>query len=48
MAVAKGGAYEVIKSTSVEGGYEGSIGGGDESVSGASGGSQWETVVKEV
>ena len=47
MAVAKSGAYALPKSVSVEGGGEGSIGGGDESVPGASGGTQWEAVVKE-
>ena len=47
MAVAKSGAHELLKSRSVEGGYEGAVSGGDESVSGASGGSQGEAVVKE-
>ena len=47
MAVAKSGAYELIETGGVEGGYEGVVGGGDELVSGASGCSPWETFVEE-
>ena len=47
MAVAKGGAYELLEALSVECGYEGVVGGGDELMSRASGCSSVEAVVEE-
>ena len=47
MAVAKSGAYALFEAGSVEGGYEGVVGGGDELMSRASGCSSWEAVVEE-
>ena len=47
VAVALSGAYELFEAGSVEGGYEGVVGGGDELMSGASGCSSVEAVVEE-
>ena len=48
MAVDKGGAYELLEAGSVEGGYDGVGGGGDELMAGASGCSSGEAVVEEI
>ena len=47
VAVAKGGAYELLKAESAEGGNEGVVGGSDELMSRASGCSSREAVVEE-
>ena len=47
VAVAKGGAYELLEAGCAEGGYEGVVGGCDELMSRESGCSSREAVVEE-